>query len=107
MEMKAPIRKRSADEEARHFVWLEDPAIYVDTYAANLFKEDGIVRFAFGESLGPEFHPLWRVGLAMPIDEVRRLASRLRKLLRQYDAQEEDETTPAEENPSEQQAQEK
>lgn len=80
-----PIRKRSEDEESHPYVWLEEPAIYVDTYVAQLFASDGIVRFVFGEALGKTFEPLWRVGLAIPIEDTRRLAKRLNAILEKYD----------------------
>lgn len=80
-----PIRKRSEDEDGHPYVWLEEPAIYVDTYAVQLFASDGIVRFVFGESLPKKFEPLWRVGLVMPIEDTRRLAKRLNAILEKYD----------------------
>jgi hypothetical protein len=82
-----PVRKRPQDEEdnSRLYVWLEEPAVFVDTYSAKIFHGDGILRLALGESLGREFYPLWRTGIAMPVSDARRLIKRLNFLLADYD----------------------
>jgi hypothetical protein len=65
--------------------WLQQPAIFVDNYSAALWPQAGVVRIAFGEALGGDVAPLYRLGIAMPVADARRLLQTLLRMFKQED----------------------
>jgi hypothetical protein len=61
--------------------WLAAPATYCDYFLVDAWGGPRIVRMAFGEVAETGRRPLFRVGIAMPIDVAKELADILREVI--------------------------
>ena len=75
----------ASDRYQEIYGWLQQPAIFVDHYCAALWPQAGVVRIAFGESLGGDVLPLYRLGIAMPVADARALLQTLTRIFKQED----------------------
>jgi hypothetical protein len=73
--------------EEGSFSYLEQPAIYVDHCSVSVFRS-GIVRFSFAEYVTNDIVPLYRVGLAMPLVDAKRLVRKLARAIKTFEEEE-------------------
>ena len=71
------MAKDEFEKDVSGYRWLEQPAIFCDYFSVEAWKRPGIARFAFGEYTGEDVPPLYRVGLAMPINIAKMLLEEL------------------------------
>jgi hypothetical protein len=75
----------ATDRYQELYGWLQQPAIFVDHYSAALWPQAGVVRISFGETLGGDVTPLYRLGIAMPVADARALLRTLTRIFKQED----------------------
>jgi len=75
----------TTDRYQELYGWLQQPGNFVDHFAAALWSEAGIVRIAFGETLSGDVAPLYRLGIAIPVADARRLLQCLTRMFKQED----------------------
>lgn len=86
----APKKEKKLPEEHPGFRWLSPDPVYCDHYSADSYGS--IVRMSFGEYMGRNYYPIYRVAIAMPLSDVKSLIRSLTRVVEAAEA--EAKTTP-------------
>jgi hypothetical protein len=78
-------RTKLIPEKEPGWRWLKEPAIYCDAYTVDVFSDANIVRLSFGEYISEDVLPFYRVGIAMPLTDVKKLIHSLNKVIERYE----------------------
>jgi hypothetical protein len=86
--------KRKVPEDDPEYRWLQDPPIYCDHYSAQLLSSK-VVRVSFGEYIGKNYFPIYRVAIAMPLSDIKDLHASLGRIIKtaEEDAKKEDDSS--------------
>lgn len=80
-----PQEPPNPSEDDRGYRWLGPAPTYVDHFTLGVFAGQRVVRLAFGEWVGRECPPIYRISVVLPISEARSLAASLAEELKEYD----------------------
>jgi hypothetical protein len=87
---------KSRPEDEPGWRWLENPAIFCDTFSVDFFTDSNIFRLAFGEYTDKEHYPYFRVGVALPFADAKALARTLTRLIKEAEEREKVDESSAE-----------
>jgi hypothetical protein len=87
--------KKKMPETHGGYRWLQPTPVYCDHYSADTFGKGTIVRIAFGEYIGREYYPIYRVSVAMPISDAKLLVQTLTRIIKEAETKDtQDAPTP-------------
>jgi hypothetical protein len=84
-EESALTKEEQAEEDRLVYAWLQPSPIYVDHYTAKIMPGDGIVRISFGEWVRSDYPAIFRLAVALPTKEAKRLHRTLGRILAEED----------------------
>ena len=74
-EKESKQEERALPETSHTLRWLQNPAIYCDTFTVDTWEQEGVTRISFGESTVAGYAPFFRCSVVLPIVVAKELVT--------------------------------